>query len=59
MSVSKLHAKLTVGLSKGQGKPEVVLEDIGSKFGTHMNSGILSESQVHHSFRPLTFPFSV
>merc|ERR1719228_2583779 len=45
VSVSKLHAKLSVGPPVKEGRPEVTLEDIGSKFGTHLNSGILSESQ--------------
>merc|ERR1719167_1575981 len=44
-SVSKLHGKFTVGPPVVGGKPEVTLEDIGSKYGIHLNSGILSESQ--------------
>ena len=44
-SVSKSHAKITVVTKQGHTRPEVVLEDVGSKFGTHMNDGILAESQ--------------
>eukprot|EP00092_Neocalanus_flemingeri_P092321 GFUD01117184.1.p1 GENE.GFUD01117184.1~~GFUD01117184.1.p1 ORF type:complete len:829 (+),score=224.00 GFUD01117184.1:76-2562(+) len=44
-SVSKTHARITV-LSGGNGdRPEVMLEDVGSKYGTHLNDGILAESQ--------------
>jgi len=44
-SVSKTHARITV-LSGGKGdRPEVMLEDVGSKYGTHLNDGILAESQ--------------
>jgi len=47
-SISKQHAKLVVNPSpsaKAGERPEVLLEDLGSKFGTHLNAGIMSESQ--------------
>ena len=44
-SVSKRHASITVMTRSPQARPEVVLEDVGSKFGTHLNDGILAESQ--------------
>ena len=40
-SVSKSHAKITVRPGRGSARPEVILEDIGSKFGIHLNDGIL------------------
>jgi len=44
-SVSKTHARINV-LTGGTGdRPEVMLEDVGSKYGTHLNDGILAESQ--------------
>ena len=43
--MSKNHAQITVVTKSGQSKPDVVLEDVGSKFGTHLNDGILAESQ--------------
>ena len=44
-SVSKRHASITVMTRSPQARPEVVLEDVGSKYGTHLNDGILAESQ--------------
>ena len=44
-SVSKAHAKISVVSRPSQGRPEVLLEDVGSKYGTHLNDGILAESQ--------------
>jgi len=44
-SISKQHAKLCVNTTKEGERPEVLLEDQGSKFGTHLNAGIMSESQ--------------
>ena len=44
-SVSKNHAKISVVSKQSETRPEVVLEDVGSKFGTHLNDGILAESQ--------------
>ena len=44
-SVSKSHATISVITKSSQSRPEVVLEDVGSKFGTHLNDGILAESQ--------------
>jgi len=44
-SVSRSHARINV-LTGGAGdKPEVMLEDVGTKYGTHLNDGILAESQ--------------
>jgi len=44
-SVSRSHARINV-LTGGTGdKPEVMLEDVGTKYGTHLNDGILLESQ--------------
>ena len=44
-SVSKSHATISVISKSSQSRPEVVLEDVGSKYGTHLNDGILAESQ--------------
>jgi len=49
-SMSRQHANLTVtaptsSSTPAAARPEVVLVDVGSKFGTHLNSGVLSESQ--------------
>ena len=41
-SVSKSHAKITVRPGRGSARPEVILEDVGSKFGIHLNDGILA-----------------
>ena len=41
-SVSKSHAKITVRPGRGSARPEVILEDVGSKFGVHLNEGILA-----------------
>ena len=41
-SVSKSHATITVRPGRGSARPEVILEDVGSKFGIHLNDGILS-----------------
>ena len=46
-SMSKSHAKLTVRETRGSDRPEVILEDVGSKFGTHLNENILLGSQLH------------
>ena len=46
-SMSKSHAKLTVRETRGSDRPEVILEDVGSKFGTHLNENILLGSQIH------------
>lgn len=44
-SVSKRHATISVISRSPQSRPEVVLEDLGSKYGTHLNDGIIAESQ--------------
>ena len=44
-SVSKSHATISVISKSTQSRPEVVLEDVGSKYGTQLNDGILAESQ--------------
>ena len=41
-SVSKSHALITVRPGRGSARPEVILEDVGSKFGIHLNDGILA-----------------
>ena len=41
-SVSKSHATITVRPGRGSARPEVILEDVGSKFGIHLNDGILA-----------------
>ena len=38
-SMSKSHARIDVVRKEGVDRPEVVLEDSGSKFGTHVNQG--------------------
>ena len=37
LSVSKTHAKITVRRGRGP-RPEVILEDVGSTFGSHLQS---------------------
>jgi len=44
-SVSKKHATISVISRSPQSRPEVILEDLGSKYGTHLNDGIIAESQ--------------
>ena len=44
-SVSKKHATISVISRSPRSRPEVVLEDCGSKYGTHLNDGIIAESQ--------------
>ena len=43
--MSKSHAQFIVSNVQAQERPKVMLEDVGSKFGTHLNAGILQESQ--------------
>jgi len=45
LSVSRSHARINVLTGGGGDKPEVMLEDVGTKYGTHLNDGILAESQ--------------
>ena len=42
-AVSKSHATITVRPGRGSARPEVILEDVGSKFGIHLNDGILAQ----------------
>ena len=42
-AVSKSHATITVRPGRGSARPEVILEDVGSKFGIHLNDGILAK----------------
>ena len=44
-SMSKSHAKFTVIQGEGSDRPRVILEDVGSKFGTFLNNNILQGSQ--------------
>jgi len=44
-SVSRSHARINVLTGAAEGRPEVMLEDVGTKYGTHLNDGILAESQ--------------
>jgi len=44
-SISKNHAKLVIMSRGGQDRPEVLVDDLGSKFGTHLNEGLLSEEE--------------
>lgn len=44
-SISKNHAKLVIMGREGQDRPEVLVDDLGSKFGTHLNEGLLSEEE--------------
>ena len=52
-SMSKRHAKLTVRQTRGSGRPEVILEDVGSKFGTHLNENILLGSHLLSAKSPV------
>ena len=44
-SVSRTHARISVLKIDNEDRAEVMLEDVGTKYGTHLNSGILFESQ--------------
>lgn len=44
-SVSRTHARISVLTGGKEDRPEVMLEDVGTKYGTHLNDGILAESQ--------------
>ena len=44
-SISKSHATITVSSSNPGHRPGLVLEDVGSRFGTFVNEEIISESQ--------------
>ena len=44
-SVSRTPARISVLTGGKEDRPEVMLKDVGTKYGTHLNDGILSESQ--------------